>query len=493
MANSKYPRLSKSISTNGKPINSTSKKSPNKTSTRQISKLNKSRLGLEGQVLVFFERVYSEVAFLEQNISKNLLLAFSGGLDSVVLLHILASLRNELQCSLSAMHVHHGLSADADNWVDSCLSICNQLEVPLQITYIKIPADNALGIEATARKLRYAALFQSELNSYYVCFAHHQDDQAETLLLQLARGAGIKGLSAMAAVDHQRRLLRPLLNFPRNELEAYAIKHGLTWVEDESNQNSAFDRNFLRNEILPKLHERYPAIAQTLSRSASHIAEASGLLNELAEIDALTYVNDKKLNITALHVLSASRARNLLRWWLYGLQQLMPTTEQLEQIFDQLCNAKTDAQIKIALVNYPNQIVTVRRFHNEAYLITEPKLRPNHINILWQGEAELILPDNSRLVFNEKLGAGLALKRLDTYKLRVSYRQGGESFKPDANRPTRTLKHLLQETNMPPWQREWLPLVYADEKLAMVPGVGIDAAMQAHGKEMGWMIEWLPN
>ena len=491
MANSKNLQLNKSKSISGNPISSSINQSSPKKVTRQTSKLSKLRLGLKGQVLVYFEKVFLEPAFLQQNVSKNLLLALSGGLDSTVLLHILASLRDELQFSLSAMHVHHGLSPNADVWVDFCQKICKKLNVPLIISHIQIPTDNALGIEAAARKLRYEALFQPELNSNYVCFAHHQNDQAETLLLQLARGAGIKGLSAMAAVDHQRRLLRPLLDFSRAELEAYAAKHGLIWVEDESNQNNAFDRNFFRNEILPELHERHPAIVQTLSRSASHIAEASMLLDDLAVIDAEAYIHDKKLNISALHILSASRARNLLRWWLASLQQPMPSSEQLGQMLSQLGNAKSDAQVEIVLASKPHQLVTVQRYKNEAYLITEPKLKPQHSNILWQGEAELILPDNSRLIFSEKLGAGIALKRLDTTKLRVSYRQGGERFRPDNNRPTRSLKHLLQETNMPPWQRAWLPLVYMDEKLALVPGLGIDSTMQAQSDEMGWVVEWL--
>ena len=466
---------------------------------RTLSKLTQVRLGLKGQVAIFLKAAFLKDAFLELALSqeassKNLLVAFSGGLDSTALLHLLASLRADLAFTLSAMHVHHGLSANANAWVDCCTQACSQLNIPLQVVHVTIPADNALGIEAAARHLRYDALLGSHAD--YVCLAHHQDDQAETLLLQLARGAGIKGLSAMAAVDHKRHLLRPLLDISRAELEAYALANGLTWIEDESNQNVAFDRNFLRHTILPKLHERYPSIAKTLSRSASHMAEATNLLGELAVIDAQVYVHDKKLNIDALHNLSTSRARNLLRWWLASLHQsmpniLMPSTEQLAQILSQLAYAKTDAQIEIVLAGHAQQITTVRRYKNEAYLITQPKQKPNDANILWQGEAELALPDNSRLIFSEKLGAGLALKRLDVGKLRVSYRQGGESFKPDANRPTRTLKHLLQETNMPPWQREWLPLIYADGKLALVPSLGVDASMQANADEIGWVVEWM--
>lgn len=467
--------------------------------TRKTSKLTQLRLGLKGQVTVFLEAAFLHAACSQAEFSKNttsqtpkqLLVAFSGGLDSTVLLHLFVSLRGELNFSLSAMHVHHGLSANADAWAEFCRTACLKLNVVFELAHVKISTDNSLGIEAAARQLRYDALFNGAINSHYLCLAHHQDDQAETLLLQLLRGAGVKGLSAMAAVDEPRRLLRPLLDISRAELEAYAVKHDLAWVEDESNQNSAFDRNFLRNDILPKLHERYPAMAQTVSRSASHIAEAAQLLDELAVIDALTYVHDNKLSIVALKVLSASRARNLLRWWLSSLQQAMPSAEQLAQMLNQLAHAKTDAQIEIILMSDAHQRVTVRRYQNEVYLITQPKYKPDNFNMLWQGEAELLLPDNTRLMFTENLGAGLALKRLDVKQLRVSYRQGGERFKPEVNRPTRTLKHLLQETNMPPWQRDWLPLIYVDEKLALVPSVGVDAAVQAFDSELGWWVEWV--
>ena len=473
---------------------------------RKLSKLTQARLGLKGQVAAFLssalaqhlQQIPAPQVSAAQSQPKNLLLAFSGGLDSSVLLHVLASLRSDLNFSLTAMHVHHGLSANADAWAEACHQTCAQLKVALEIVHVKIAGDNTLGIEAAARHLRYEALLGA--NADYVCLAHHQDDQAETLLLQLARGAGVKGLSAMAALDDKRGLLRPLLNIPHAQLLAYARENSLTWCEDESNQNQAFDRNFIRHHILPALATRYPAIAQTLSRSAAHLAEASSLLDELAMQDAAIYVQDNKLNIEALTTLSASRSRNLLRWWLACLQQTMPSTEQLEQMLWQLKCAKSDAQIILHLVCDDHHAalyhVTVQRYHGYAYLIKQLKSamhenKPKEINLLWQGEPELILPDNSRLVFSEQLGQGLALKRLDINSLRVSYRKGGERFKPDANRPTRTLKHLLQETNMPPWQREWLPLIYVDEKLALVPSVGVEASMQALPNEVGIVILWI--
>lgn len=455
-----------------------------------------------------------------------LLLAFSGGLDSTVLLNLLANLRHTLNFDLSAAHIHHGLSNHADDWAEFCLVSCSALNIPLEIIYVNIPIDNDLGIEAAARQLRYDALFKSHAD--YICVAHHEDDQAETLLLQLARGAGVKGLSAMAAIDDQRRILRPLLNISRADLLDYAQQNNLTWIEDESNQNTKFDRNFIRHNILPVLNTRYPAIAKTLTRSAAHLAEAAVLLDDLAALDAQQAVVSDALSIASLQAMSSNRARNLLRWWIARRYQVMrigmsletsmsidsvsvdstsrdlvsnnlipsnllPSTEQLAQILAQLAYAKADAQVEITLVSTVQNMISIRRYQGFAYLINMPKFNPQNYHILWQGESSLTLPDNSQLTFTKQLGMGLALKRLNIQKLRIHYRQGGERFKPAENRPTLTLKHLLQETNMPPWQREWLPLIYADEKLAFVPDLGVAAAMQAQEGETGYVIKWLKN
>ena len=412
---------------------------------------------------------------------QTLLLAFSGGLDSRVLLQLLAELRPHSGFNLRAMHVHHGLSPNADEWADFCRAACAKLAVPLQIVRVSIPRDSGLGLEATARVARYRALLDDAAD--YVLLAHHQDDQSDTVLLQLLRGAGLKGLSAMAAVDEERRLLRPLLHISRAELEAYAKQQGLQWIEDESNADIAYDRNYCRHQIFPVLLMRFPTAKLTLARSATHMAEAAQLLDELAALDAKAHLRDQQLDLTGLASMPEPRARNLLRWWLSANQQSLPSTSRLQEALRQLLSAKPDATIKVALGNG-----LLRRYQGFAYL--EPNVPSQPISMVWQGEADLCLPDNSHLIFARQMGCGLAFERLGIHKLRISHRLGGERFKPDLMRPTRTLKHLLQEAHMPPWLRERLPLIYSEDTLAVVPGIGVACELQAKQGEPGLVIAW---
>ncbi|HLD09023.1 MAG TPA: tRNA lysidine(34) synthetase TilS [Methylophilaceae bacterium] len=421
-----------------------------------------------------------------------LLLAFSGGLDSRVLLELLAALRSGKNFNLSAMHVHHGLSPNANAWARFCSDTCAALHVPIEIVRVNVAKDSGLGLEAAARNARYQALLNTDAD--YVALAHHQDDQAETLLLQLLRGAGAKGLSGMALRDKERRLLRPLLDISRAELLAFAKQHDLQWITDESNDDISYDRNYCRHEVFPIIEKRFPAAKQTLARSASHLAEAAMLLDELARLDIgqvdaaqIDSVQlQKQLDLAVLASLSEPRARNLLRWWLSANSQSLPSTIRLQEMLRQLLTAKADARVKIAINSAEG--VYLRRYQGFAYLESNSHSLP--IALLWQGEAELRLPDNSRLVFEKKLGCGLAFKRLGINKLRIAHRTGGERFKPDLAKPTRTLKHLLQEADMPPWQRERLPLVYCDDVLAVVPGIGVACTMQARADETGLTILW---
>jgi len=427
--------------------------------------------------------------FLEQQLSNPLLLvAYSGGLDSTVLLHTFTQLQVQLSFEISVMHVHHGLSENADQWANFCTETCAGLNVPLAVTRVNIDKKSGLGIEATARSMRYQAL--NSVDADFICLAHHQDDQAETLLLQLARGAGVKGLAGMAQVDVERKLLRPLLGFSRAELEIYAKQNHMRWINDESNDNTQFDRNFVRHQVLPTLRERYPAIEQTLSRSAEHLAEASMLLDDLAQIDAVKVLDKtvqyQRVNLEALKMLSEARLANLIRWWLAQNQLSMPSAQQLQQILQQLLHAKSDASIKIKV----SEKLNIRRYQDWAYLVGEPVV-PAPINLLWRGEEVIRLPDHSRLIFIEKMGEGLAFKRDGgNIKLRIKNREGGERFKPELGRPSRTLKQILQANEIPPWQREQLPLVFMDETLVIIPNIGVDANLKAESHEMGLQITW---
>ena len=424
--------------------------------------------------------------FLSQKlINTKLTVGFSGGLDSCVLLHLLANLRKTLPFQLQAHHVNHGLSPNADAWANFCANFCAKLNIPLIISNVKVEKNSGLGLEATARSARYTALASTDVD--FIVLAHHQDDQAETLLLQLARGAGVKGLAGMAAIDLSRKLLRPLLDAPRASLEAYASANKVAWIEDESNTDTNFDRNFMRHEVLPRLEKQYPAIKQTISRSASHMADCSALLDDLAQLDAANALkqNRKQLSLQTLASLSSARASNLLRWWLAQNQLTMPSQQQLQQVMQQLLGAKADAAIQIKV----SDSLTVRRYQGYAYLVTDIAVS-KPINLLWQGEECIILPDNSRLIFTQKMGEGFALNRVKNIKLRIKNREGGERFKPELGRPYRSLKQVLQTYAMPPWQREKLPLIFMDETLVIIPNVSVDANLQASNDEMGLVVNW---
>ncbi len=473
MANIKKPSPNKNLQKDSLHRNITIQK------TTLLAKLN-----------TFFSTVFSE----NNCAYPHLVVAFSGGLDSCVLLHLLAQLRQTLSFQLSAHHVHHGLSKHADSWAEFCQKTCHTLNVALTISRVNVAINSGLGIEATARKARYAALMA--IAADFICTAHHQDDQAETLLLQLARGAGVKGLSSMADMDNARKLLRPLLNISKAELAVYAQQHALSWVEDESNANTQFDRNFMRHNVLPTLMQHYPAIKQNLARTAQHLADANALLDVLAALDAQAHLTlklgEKILALTPLKQLDMRRVNNVLRWWLAQNNVLMPSLAQLQQITQQLLYAKTDAEILIKLkqVDFKvDGVLMLRRYQDCAYLIAELNSEPM-IDFVWRGESICALPNQTQLTFQQVLGAGLGLKHIKDKALLIKSRKGGERFKPDLNRPSRSLKTLLQTAAIPPWQRKQLPLIYIDEMLVMIPNIGIDANLKAAANEMGVVVTW---
>jgi tRNA(Ile)-lysidine synthase len=409
--------------------------------------------------------------------------ALSGGVDSVVLLHLLHQLQKTHHFTLKASHVHHGLSKNADKWVKFCEKLCAKLSISLDVNYIQLPQKKSLGIEGEARRLRYEKLLQTKTD--LVVLAHHEDDQAETFLLQLIRGAGVKGLSSMAHFDDRRRLWRPLLNASRIDIERYAKKHKLKWIEDESNQNTDFDRNFIRSKVLPILKNRFNHIIKVISRSASHLAEAQHLLDDLAELDLKSYLKSsnykRKLQVKTLEKLSLSRAKNVLRYWLEINDQLMPSKDLLDECLRQVLIAKKDATIKIQL----SKDFEIRRYKDEIYIVQKNQKSNKNYEIIWAGESEILLPNGAQLNFKKVKGRGINFKFLDNQKLKIRNRQGGEFFKPDSKRPTKKIKQLLQESDLPPWEREFFPMIFVGDELAAVPNFGIDQKYQADHEMTG--------
>jgi tRNA(Ile)-lysidine synthase len=379
--------------------------------------------------------------------------------------------------------VHHGLSKNADKWVKFCEKLCTKLSISLDVNYIQLPQKKSLGIEGEARRLRYEKLLQSKTD--LVVLAHHEDDQAETFLLQLIRGAGVKGLSSMAHFDDSRRLWRPLLNVSRIDIESYAKKHKLKWIEDESNLNIDFDRNFIRSKVLPILKNRFNHIIKVISRSSTHLAEAQHLLDDLAKLDLKNLLKSSnykhKLQVKTLDQLSNYRAKNVLRYWLELNDQLMPSKDLLDELLRQVLTAKKDATMKIHL----SKDFEIRRYKDEIYIVPKNHKNLKNYEIIWKGEPEILLPNGTQLNFKKVKGRGINFKFLDNQKLKIRNRKGGEFFKPDSKRPTKKIKQLLQESDLPPWEREFFPMIFLGDELACVPNFGIDQKYQAGPQATG--------
>jgi tRNA(Ile)-lysidine synthase len=423
--------------------------------------------------------------------NSTVLTGLSGGVDSVVLLHILHRLAPRHSFSLSALHVHHGISSNADDWADFCKALCEDCSIPLHIEKVDIAPLRSHGIEAAARKLRHSAFAARGCD--FVALAHHADDQAETLLLQLLRGAGVRGASAMPLISAPGVLnagacsvIRPLLRCTRQEILSYARAHQLRWIEDESNADDNYPRNFLRHQLLPLLQQKFPAYRSTLSRSALHFAEASQLLDELASADAALFMQGGTLAVAALQDLTPPRARNLLRFYLHQSGAAMPQAVQLDDMLQQLCSARLDANVCVAYGHWQ-----VRRYHGKVHVLQALCEFDRLVSLPWQNEAVLEWAAlNARLVFTQTQGAGISLAKLRQGKVVLRTRCGGETMRAHLHAATRSLRNLLQEQHVLPWLRDRLPLLYCNEELVCVVGVAIAAKYQATEEEAGISVLW---
>ncbi|NLO80404.1 MAG: tRNA lysidine(34) synthetase TilS [Xanthomonadaceae bacterium] len=404
--------------------------------------------------------------------------AYSGGRDSHVLLHLVAALRPRLGVPVRALHVHHGLQAPADDWVEHCRRICRELGIPLQVERVQCRAGPGISIEEAAREARYAAYERHLKVGEVLLLAHHQDDQIETLLLRLLRGAGVHGLAAMPPSRPLGRglLLRPLLDVPLAAIAAYAEAQGLSWVEDPSNRDDAYDRNFLRNRLLPLLAERWPGYARPLQRAAALAREAADLLDALAEQDLRQCAAGDGLDLEALRLLTEPRQRNLLRCWLRRQGLRPPARERLQAGLKTLLEAAPDRSPELAWDG-----VRLRRYRNRLLLDTEPEEVP--APFAWDLASPLELP-GWRWQVESVIGAGLRAA-LRQRRVEVRFRQGGERCRLAGERHSRSLKKLLQERGIPPWERERLPLIYIDGELAAVADLWVCDGFQAAPGEAG--------
>jgi len=410
-------------------------------------------------------------------------IALSGGIDSMVLLDAAKLLELKHPIELSAIHVHHGLSPNADRWAEFCAEECAARGVPLTLHRLQIDRKRGRSLEAQARSARYACLAAADTD--VVALAHHADDQAETVLLQLLRGAGPPGLAAMPRFRPGRpALLRPFLAHTRTEIAAYAGARLLAWIEDESNVDPRHARNALRHEIAPLLAARFPGYPQTLVRAARHQAEAALLLDELAAADAAGSVAPEGLEQARLASLSPARARNLLRWFLREQGLRPPSEAKLADMLRQLIGGAADARISIRVDDLEVGC------HRGRIAVHAPA--PGPFERVWLGEAEVPLPGGV-LGFTRAHGVGLASAKVANSQVTLRSRAGGERIRLASDRPTRAVKQLLQEAHVPPWMRQALPLVWCGDELAAVPGLGIALKFQAAPDEPGWNLDWRPT
>ena len=424
-------------------------------------------------------------------------IALSGGLDSAALLHLAHAWAQEHGVTLHAFHVHHGLSPNADAWLAHCEQLCAGLGIAFEARRVTLEKNAKTGTEEAARKRRYAAL--GELCAAHgvrlLLTAHHQDDQAETVLLQLLRGSGTAGLSGMDGANSAPELLgnpdlvmaRPLLSVSRKQLEAYVAQHAIAHIHDESNDDPRFARNALRHQVMPVLAQAFPGFQERFARSAQHAQSAQRLLTELATQDLLNCLDGDCIELAKLRELSADRCYNLLRHW-FGTRGLrMPSTAWLAEMLAQLREARPDAQL---LVTHPE--CHVRRHRDRLYLTPKlndlagmrerddagiPGLEKAGQQFVWKGEASLAFPAYGGVLHFDTVegeGQGIDVAWLQSQTLTIDFRQGGERLKMALNRPTKSLKYHYQAFDVPAWERERLPLVCAAQQLLYAAGIGLD-------------------
>jgi tRNA(Ile)-lysidine synthase len=405
--------------------------------------------------------------------ARRLIIGFSGGLDSTVLLHMIAVLRDRkrIHVPVTALHINHGLQRSADDWQQHCADICGQLSIPLLVRNVTVDFTGKESPEEAARSARYAAFADIVEEGEMILLAHHQDDQVETVLFRLIRGSGTKGL---AGIPEQRScgsgsILRPLLGFRRFQVLHYALQHQLTWIEDGSNLDERYDRNFLRASVVPQLEQRFPGIAGNIIRSAALCAEGDELAGELAALDLTTCIGTfrNRLHIPSLLNFSEARQRNLLRFWIAGLQVEMecgaPGHIELHRIVHEVIPAAPDAEPSV-FWGRDSQRVGIRRFRNQLYLLKPLPASPEEL--VWDTATSLELPfplgKLELLLKNDLTGPPEQLQQL-----RVCFRKGGELVK-QPNRPARPMKKILQESAIPPWLRNDVPLIYCGPELLAI-------------------------
>lgn len=427
-----------------------------------------------------------------------LLVAYSGGRDSTVLLHLVCRLRDTGAARFGrpiAAHVDHGLQRDSSAWAEQCLRQCEALKMPCLVRPVQVQR-RGLGLEAAAREARYGALAEAAraTGAAAILTAHHLDDLLETFLLQWIRGAGPDGLTAMSVQGELRRagsipLLRPLLHIPRAQIESYIERHALPFLDDPSNADPTLDRNAIRLRVMPELARLRPGFRGAADRSIELIAEAADVARALAREDLQACTRDAPqgtLRIDRLALLPPARRAPVLREWLAQSQLRTPPRARLLEAVQQAVHAGADARMLIRIGQHE-----LRRHHGLLCLVAPKAQLPSAHALQWRGEACLAVPEwGGELLFTPTDDEGFDAGWLRSEALHLRPRTGGERFKPHPTRPSKRLKQIFQEARIPEYERASLPLVWRDGRLIFVAGIGADVrVLVADGERI--RMEWV--
>jgi len=438
---------------------------------------------------------FSQAAFdaalaraVDAGASPRFVVALSGGLDSTVALHALVS--SPLPEAVRAVHIDHGLHPDSPTWRAHCRRACEVLEVDFIDAEVRAGALRGQSPEEAARDARYGRLGAETAAGETIVTGHHADDQLETVLLQLFRGAGPAGLAGMPALARfgSGWLFRPLLEFRRAELAAWAGEQGLTWLEDPSNREVGYDRNYLRHEVLPAVRRRWPSAALSALRSARHCAETVDLIEALADADLDAVSRDGRPAVSALAGLAPHRQRNLLRRWLARNGLSVPDAARMGSILRDVVGARADASPEVHWSGG-----AVRRYRDHLFALdpqTQEILAHRPRALRWAVRQPLALgPGLGRLRIVTAAGGGLSPEWLDEGRLEVRFRAGGEKIRPAGRGCTRTVKKLMQEAGIPPWWRRHIPLIWRGDRLLCVADLwrAEEASSDAPG---AWGVDW---
>ena len=413
-----------------------------------------------------------ESALTHGNNPKHIYIGYSGGVDSHVLLHLCAT-DHKLKAKITAVYVHHGLQAEAESWAKHCQKTAQELGVGFILLRVNAVAEPGASPEEAARNARYAALKSLIGAEDVLLVAQHRDDQLETVLLQLFRGSGLRGLSAMP--EHmafgQGMMLRPLLNIAKSAIDDYARTQGLSWVEDPSNLSHDYDRNFLRLAVLPLLKQRWPACDKTVARSARHCADAQEIISELAEnlFQQVFNAADQTLSIVRLQSYQIPQQQLIIRQWFQALGLKMPALAFVERVQSEVLAARESSDPQLSGQGY-----SVRRYRDRLYCLKSaaPDGVRDGIWPTWQ--ASIKVSDRQSLSCVPS-SAGISREQWQNAVIKIAARSGGEKIRLPGRLGCHTLKKLFQEAGIPPWEREAIPLIYLDDKLAAVGDLWISA------------------